>query len=78
MFQYLYQPTPFMASTNTPPEIPPRRHSSTVSPNKIINQNSDAESKTKPPPFLSRRHSSCIDDNMDSETDTVSRLVISL
>ncbi|KAL4121979.1 hypothetical protein QTP88_014394 [Uroleucon formosanum] len=59
-----------MASTNTPPEIPPRRHSSTISPNKIINQSSAAESKS--PSFLSRRHSSCIDDNMDSETDTAS------
>ncbi|KAL5242705.1 hypothetical protein ACI65C_010115 [Semiaphis heraclei] len=57
-----------MASKNIPPEIPPRRHSSTVSPNKIINQNSTTEPKS--PAFLPRRHSSCIEDNMDSETDT--------
>lgn len=42
--------------------------------NRIFNQIPDEESQPDSPSFLSRRHSSCIDDNMDSDTDeTVSK-----
>ncbi|XP_025409654.1 atrial natriuretic peptide-converting enzyme isoform X2 [Sipha flava] len=60
-----------MASSSKQPEIPPRRRSSTTSPNKIINQNSAEDSQPNSPLFLSRRHSSCIDDTIENENYTM-------
>ncbi|XP_050520113.1 atrial natriuretic peptide-converting enzyme [Daktulosphaira vitifoliae] len=57
-----------MASSKTPPEIPPRRHSSTIS----LNKNSISDSQPYSSSTIERRHSSSIDDNSYCENDDIS------
>lgn len=45
---------------------------------RVVRQNSSGDSQPNSPSFFPRRHSSCIDDSMDSETDSVSSFTIVL